>query len=439
MAEWQVGYPVDYSSASDENIDSLTQKYIAEVERVYTLLGRLRRLDGSATEQTDTVANQFKADYVTNTLFLRNMANDGWIELGKLTEHFGHTPAYIGAVANSGGVPSIQVGLLADRPATEKDGAVYIASDKDQKYRYSTTAAAWIDFGAIIKKNAAGKIIGNLAGNADTATTADTAAYAATAGETERASSAVRLENAVNINGVAFDGTRSINIGIAGSADDEIAGYQSLLWRTTQNERELSNVALFLEAQGYYPDYNSLLPIDFVGDTSKLDMAATTILSSTSGDNTLNVESLANIKKGAMYTISDGSKQEDVQVADVAKNGTTLRVILKQNLVNIYTDGLARMYRTTAGIRDGKAYGPETNCLYSIPSSITWSGTNANVSVTVPMVTTAATADQFTASSSIEYTADGMITLSPSAITGIALITTGGGAGTWASFEGEVD
>lgn len=439
MSEWQAGYPVEYSSASDENIDSLAQKYIAEIERIYVLLGRLRRLDGSATEQTDTVANQFKADYVTNTLFLRNMANDGWLEIGKLTEHLGHTPAYIGAIANSGGIPSVQVGPFSDRPGTEKDGAVYIASDRDQKYRYSVESSSWTDFGAIIKKNSEGKIIGNLAGNADTATAAATAAYAATAGETERAGMAGRLETAVNINGVAFDGTRSINIGIAGTTGEEIAGYQSLLWRTTQNERELSNVALFLEAQNYYPDYNSLLPIDFTDDSAKLDLAATTILSSTSGDNTLDVDSLVNIRKGATYTVSDGKKQESVQVADVAKNGTTLRVILKSNLVNIYEDGLAKLYRTTAGIRGGCAYGPETNNIISTPFPTNWSGITSDTPTMVSLITTAETAWQFTASAAIEYTTDGMITLTPSVVTGIALIATGGGAGTWANFEREAD
>ena len=53
MAEWQEKYPVEYSAASDENIDSWVQKYIAEISRLYLLLNRVRRNDSKAGEPDD--------------------------------------------------------------------------------------------------------------------------------------------------------------------------------------------------------------------------------------------------------------------------------------------------------------------------------------------------------------------------------------------------
>ena len=133
MAEWQEKYPVEYSAASDENIDSWVQKYIAEIARLYELIGRLRRLDGSAVELTDTVAYQLRADYVTNKLLLRDKENKNWIELGLLEEKFGHTSEYLGVVANHGNVPSLQMGLESERPETEEVNAIYIAYDTKKK------------------------------------------------------------------------------------------------------------------------------------------------------------------------------------------------------------------------------------------------------------------------------------------------------------------
>ena len=59
------------------------------------------------------------------------------------------------------------------------------------------------------------KVIGNITGNAESATTATTATTAITAGT---ASTATKLATARNINGVAFDGTEDINISTVADA-----------------------------------------------------------------------------------------------------------------------------------------------------------------------------------------------------------------------------
>ena len=52
------------------------------------------------------------------------------------------SPADIGAVANSGGVPSIQAGSDASKPAPSVEGRIYIATDTNKMYR--DTGTSWV-------------------------------------------------------------------------------------------------------------------------------------------------------------------------------------------------------------------------------------------------------------------------------------------------------
>jgi hypothetical protein len=79
MAEWQVKWPVEYSAASDESIDSWVQKHIAEIGRIYELLNRVRRLDSKAGDPDDTTGYAFHVDNITDTLYMRNPANTAWV------------------------------------------------------------------------------------------------------------------------------------------------------------------------------------------------------------------------------------------------------------------------------------------------------------------------------------------------------------------------
>ncbi|MGL6015887.1 MAG: hypothetical protein ACRCZU_07340, partial [Selenomonadaceae bacterium] len=226
MTEWQEKWPVEYSAASDENIDSWVQKYISEIGRLYLLLNRVRRNDSKAGEPDDTVPYQFHLDNVTDTLYMRNPADTAWLPIGKLNvtkDRF----IFDRVVENNGGIASIQIGKLADRPAAEVDNAVYVATDatatSGRRYRYDAALQQWKEFDVVLYADENGKIIGNLKGNADTATHAETAAeaaYAATAQQAEVSVTPERLKTPVNINGIPFDGSQSISIGIGGSGGD---------------------------------------------------------------------------------------------------------------------------------------------------------------------------------------------------------------------------
>ena len=441
MAEWQEKYPVEYSAASDENIDSWVQKYISEISRLYLLLNRVRRNDSKAGEPDDTTPYQFHVDNITDILYMRNPADTAWVPIGKLNSTKDRF-IFDRVVENNGGISSLQIGLLANRPATEVDNAVYVATDgattSGRRYRYDAALQVWKELDMVLYADEDGKIIGNLKGNADTATHADTSAqasYAATAQQAEVSVTTERLKTPVKINGISFDGSQSINIGIGGSDPGTTDAYQQLLWRTAQNEREISNIELALADENIFPDYNNLLVENFQNGADETDQLTVAVTSIAAGDNSIDVSDISQLKQGMILTLSDGAQQEYVQIANLIKSGLVRRVMLASNTVNTYAS-LPALYRTTASITAGGAEGTGTSRFYKHQSSTLWQGLSAITPRSILLNTTQSNASAFTTTSSIQYTVDGMVTLSPATITGIAMISMGGGSGTWANYEG---
>ena len=64
MAEWQEKYPVEYSAASDENIDSWVQKYISEINRLYLLL----IVFGAMIQEPENLTILFRINFIWTTL-----------------------------------------------------------------------------------------------------------------------------------------------------------------------------------------------------------------------------------------------------------------------------------------------------------------------------------------------------------------------------------
>lgn len=187
----------------------------------------------------------------------------------------------------------------------------------------------------------------------------------------------------------------------------------SLSSRLGQTEREMDNIALELLANGTYPSFNARIAEDFKAP-DLVDMFQCAITSIAAGDDSVDVETLQGIIPGAWYTISDGVYQETCQIKSIIKNGTTLRLMMASPVQNPYLSGSTNLYRTTAQIQtsDGEAVGSgdRRTALWQ-PTTAAWTGTNANATVTVPLVTTAANASAFVSTSGIGYTANGCVTL----------------------------
>ena len=433
MAEWQEKYPVEYSAASDENIDSWVQKYISEINRIYLLLNRVRRNDSKAGEPDDTTPYQFHVDNITDILYMRNPADTAWVPIGKLNSTKDRF-IFDRVVKNNGGIASLQMGLESERPETEEVNAIYIAHDTKKKYRYDN---GWNLMNVVIPEDIVtvaapnkllrlddnGKLPTDITGSsphaeeADHAFHADEAVHATNAESAKHASSADEVEHStttgklaipVKINGVPFDGSRSINIGIAGEGQEAINGYQSLLWRTAQNEREISNITLALEDMQIYPDYNNLLAENFTSSLDDVDMTTVSVTSCAAGDDSINVANLAGLRIGSTYTIADGSKQEYVQIKSVVKNETTLRVIFNNQLQNTYSINSTFLYRTTATISNNQAIGTGNSKNYSWYPNEIWQGVNASTEVILSLSNKV---DDYIVDGDIGFTTDGAFTL----------------------------
>ena len=133
--EWSITDEINYSPNGD-TIALFAQKSRDEFILIYNLLNRLRSLDASNGNPKDTIAYQLHIDTSTNKLQMRNAANTGWIELGKVDEnYFGLTPENISAVKNTGTIGAIYSGNDSAKPTTSKTYDLYFAFDTKKLYQ----------------------------------------------------------------------------------------------------------------------------------------------------------------------------------------------------------------------------------------------------------------------------------------------------------------
>ena len=114
----------------------------------------------------------------------------------------------------------------------------------------------------------------------------------------------------------------------------------------SSTERELFST-LELSNMVFYDDYKR-------GDTDETDTISAKVKAVTAGSRTIGLESLAGIHPGEYYTLTDGLNSELVQVKSSSKNGDILRVVCKGDIVHTYNIEKAYLYRTTAGLKNGK-------------------------------------------------------------------------------------
>lgn len=137
-ANWLAAHPIVYSASSDETIATFAQKTIAELTRIYELMGRLRQNDASVgTSLDDAVPYQFKINTLKDEILIRDSTGSNWISLGMVSKNFGITPAAIKALAIKNNVTSISAGNDADKPLAIDSvaGDLYISLDQKRTYR----------------------------------------------------------------------------------------------------------------------------------------------------------------------------------------------------------------------------------------------------------------------------------------------------------------
>lgn len=178
--------------------------------------------------------------------------------------------------------------------------------------------------------------------------------------------------------------------------------------RTTQIEVNVANLFMQLDAErdlGLQP--NLLIAEDFAANEF-CDMSQWPVISIDGAQ--LTIQNAAEILPGNVYTLSDGENYEIVQITGVSKVGVTYTVTLAEAPTHPY--GSAILYRTTATIADGTAYGAGEIQARALTFTETWQGTGANSQVTLELETTQSNANSFTVTDNGTFSADGEFTLS---------------------------
>lgn len=206
--------------------------------------------------------------------------------------------------------------------------------------------------------------------------------------------------------------------------------------RINHLERLVANAYLAFEMAKIDPDgYDGMLVETFDDGAPETDQNVTTVTSVVSGDDSVDVEDASGLLIGAHYQLTDGGEHlEEVQVKSIAVSGKINRVKLFSPVKNQYTDGRAKLYRSSVAIYNGRAYGGGNRRVDEWTADTSWSGTNTKQDVSTELDYTDTSA--FTISGAVLE--NGKLVLGDTPV-GIALVKTGGGSGTWARVDKEGD
>lgn len=195
--------------------------------------------------------------------------------------------------------------------------------------------------------------------------------------------------------------------------------------RTDHLERVVGDLALALDANMMYPDADALVVENF-DNPDQVDMMEAQVISVVSGDDSIDLVDSTGIVIGAYYMLTDGENQEMIKTKSLHVAGGTHRVILEAPVVNQYVSGRAKIYRSSVAIYDGKAWGGGNIKTDMWTPGETWKG--STTAQPVSGAVTYASQSDFTVTGAVFE--NGKMILGSESV-GIALVATGGGAGTW--------
>lgn len=222
---------------------------------------------------------------------------------------------------------------------------------------------------------------------------------------------------------------------VLGDTRNMVQSYASDKKRIDHLERLMGNIYLANEMANIYLDgYDGMIIEPFDDTAEEVDRVIAQVTSVVSGDDSIDVETASGLIIGAHYQLTDGEKIEEVQIKGINTSGKVQRVILYDNVKNQYTDGRAKLYRSSVAIYNGRAYGGGNTRTDEWTPNKTFSGSNT----ATPMSATL----NFDNSSAFELSGaemeNGQIILDTATV-GIALVSEGGGSGTWARVDSEGD
>ena len=173
-------------------------------------------------------------------------------------------------------------------------------------------------------------------------------------------------EDSRELNHISMDNLKRQMLG-------DISDIPLLNSRVRQLERENANLALKMEAENMMPDCNMLLAENFDGAIDDTNRTKIKVISAVSGDDSVDVESVYNLRVGDWIWVSDGLHSEYRQIKSTIKNGGVYRVILTSVLNETYVLDDTYIYFTTCDIDNGVCMG-STDILSKKYTGETWSG-----------------------------------------------------------------
>ena len=155
----------------------------------------------------------------------------------------------------------------------------------------------------------------------------------------------------------------------------------------SQLERQNMTNALAMKSIGLSVEENGLIVEVFKnGIVSEIDQTNAEVVSVIPGDDSVDITDAKNLIKGGVYQLTDGETSEEVQIKEnlgTIENG--YRILFAADVVKAYKNGRARLYRSSAEIFDGRAYGGGISREKTWNADIDFAGTSnsATLSVTV--------------------------------------------------------
>ena len=204
---------------------------------------------------------------------------------------------------------------------------------------------------------------------------------------------------------MTLDNARKLILGDASSIPD-------LTSRVRQLERENANIMLKMEAENMMPDCNMLLAENFDGAIDDTNRTKIKVISAVSGDDSVDVESVYNLRIGDWIWVSDGLHSEYRQIKSTIKNGGAYRVILTSVLNEAYILDGTYIYFTTCNIDNGVCMG-STDILSKEYTGETWSGSRKGGTATsnVKLDTSLDNADSFSIDGDGVFNESGLISV----------------------------
>ena len=190
----------------------------------------------------------------------------------------------------------------------------------------------------------------------------------------------------------------------------DITDIPALVDRIERLEDAINELTLTLNVQEIYPGASHYMAEDFA-DPDTIDLFSAQITSIVAGDDSIDCIPVEGMLPGSWYIISDGIKSESVQVDSISLENGVQRVILKSTVKNTYKLTNCKIFRSSADIKSGSAYGSADKKNITWLPSITWKGQSSGATVNIPFDTSVSSSNSFTFTGNSILNSDGYITL----------------------------